>query len=83
VRGVVQLGAYVTLPLLDASWGRLVTAYPPLATLPRAVTVTPPAPGRPRYYRMRLLLGSPREARALCHRLHGLGRGCIVVRNAK
>jgi hypothetical protein len=81
--GVVQLGAYVTAPLLDASWGRLVGAYPALATLPRAVTVTAPSPGRPRFYRLRLLTPSRREAHALCDRLHAVGRGCMVVASAK
>lgn len=81
--GVVQLGAYVTTPLLEASWARLVGAYPRLATLPRSVTVTQPAPGRPRYWRLRVLTTSRREARALCDRLHAIGRGCMVVARAK
>jgi hypothetical protein len=81
--GVVQLGAYVTTPLLEASWARLVGADPRLASLPRAVTATAPAPGRPRYWRLRVLTPSRREAHALCDHLHRIGRGCMVVPRAK
>ena len=81
--GIVQLGAYVTRPQLDAAWRRLVRAHPPLATLPRTVTIAPPMPGRPVYYRLRLHTRSRAYARGLCNYLHGIGRGCIVVVRAK
>lgn len=80
--GLVQLGAYETMPLLDASWARLVAAYPYLGTMPRMITGTR-LPGRPYYYRLRVAAGSRREARALCDHLHRIGRGCMVVANAK
>ena len=78
---VVQLGAYLTMPQADAAWGRLVSAYPYLSTLPRSVTVTAPSPGRPLYYRLRVAAGSRAQARALCNHLHRIGRGCMVVAN--
>jgi hypothetical protein len=77
--GVVQLGAYVSTPMLASSWARLVGAYPYLGTLPRMVTGTAVA-GRPYYYRLRVAAGSRRQALALCDHLHRIGRGCMVIR---
>ena len=76
---VVQLGAYPSGHQTKAAWLRLRRAYPHLATMPRKVVVSAPRPSRPRYYRLRIGTRSPGEARALCDRLHRIGRGCIVV----
>lgn len=76
---VVQLGAYPNRQQTNAAWRRLVRAFPHLAIYPRRVTRGAPSADGTRYYRLRIGTKSPTDARALCNRLHSIGRGCIVV----
>lgn len=80
---VVQLGAFPSRAQAEASWRRVTTRYPYLATKPKMVNtvdVRAMGGGRPtRMYRLQLGTSSQAQSVVICQQLERAGQSCVVV----
>ena len=74
---LVQLGAYPSEAIADASWNSFAKRFSYLAPLGKSVQ--PVATGGKTLYRLRVNAGSANQAAELCGKLKVAGEGCFIA----